>query len=117
MTEQPRDNVIPFDPPAWLNDAPEWAEMPDWAEPAEPTPEPAIENRWPEPVDLWAKYEEPKLPANLLPDVIERYARRQAAVMGADPAGMAMAALVNRCIQNVARLPYAAKAQAIGKAA
>ena len=93
MTEQPRDNVIPFDPPAWLNDAPEWAEMPDWAEPAEPAPEPAIENRWPAPVDLWAKFEEPKLPANLLPDVIERYARRQAAVMGADPAGMAMAAL------------------------
>ena len=31
-----RDNVIPFDPPAWLNDAPDWAEMPDWAEPAEP---------------------------------------------------------------------------------
>lgn len=46
-----------------------------------------------EPVDLWARYSEPPLPMGLLPDVIERFAVRQGAIMGADPAGLAMAAL------------------------
>lgn len=47
----------------------------------------------PEPVDLWQRYAEPDLPTGLLPDVIERFAFRHGAVMGADPAGLAMAAL------------------------
>lgn len=46
-----------------------------------------------EPVDLWAHYSAPALPEGLLPDVIERFARKHSAVMGADPAGLAMAAL------------------------
>ena len=48
---------------------------------------------WPTPVDLWAKFDAPELPANILPPVIERYARGQAMLTGADPAGLAMAAL------------------------
>ncbi len=88
------DNVVQINPPSWMDDAPEWTEMPEWAEPGEPiAAEPIIEERWPEPVDLWSRYQEPKLPANLLPDSIDRFARRQAAIMGADAAGMAMAAL------------------------
>jgi hypothetical protein len=49
--------------------------------------------QWSAPVDLWAKFDPPELPANLLPPVIEHYARGQAALTGADPAGLAMAAL------------------------
>jgi Protein of unknown function (DUF3987) len=48
---------------------------------------------WSAPVDLWAKFDPPELPANLLPPMIEHYARGQAALTGADPAGLAMAAL------------------------
>jgi hypothetical protein len=48
---------------------------------------------WPEPVDLWVHYSAPELPTGLLPDVIERFARKHGEVMGADPAGLAMAAL------------------------
>jgi hypothetical protein len=48
---------------------------------------------FPEPVDLWMRYEEPNLPKGLLPDVIERFSFRQSEIMGADPAGLAMAAL------------------------
>ena len=44
-----------------------------------------------------------RLPVSAMP--------REVTCVGISPA------LVNRCIQNVARLPYAAKAQAIGKAA
>lgn len=47
----------------------------------------------PEPVDLWQHYSAPSLPEGLLPDVIERFARKHCEVMGADPAGLAMAAL------------------------
>lgn len=47
----------------------------------------------PEPVDLWARYQEPPLPRGLLPDIIERFAFTQGEIMGADPAGLAMAAL------------------------
>ena len=50
-------------------------------------------DEWPEPVDLWAHYSAPSLPEGLLPDVIERFARKHCEVMGADPAGLAMAAL------------------------
>jgi hypothetical protein len=48
-----------------------------------------------EPVDLWDKFEAPELPSGVLPEVIERFAREEAATMGADPAGLAIAALVS----------------------
>lgn len=47
----------------------------------------------PEPVDLWARYQEPPLPKGLLPEVIERFATIQGEIMGADAAGLAMSAL------------------------
>ena len=94
-------NVIPFrmsEPPEWMNEIPPHDEEPEW-----PSPDAALEvdlpetvdyeDRWPEPVDLWSRYEEPELPSGLLPGTLEAFARRQAAVMGADAAGMAMAAL------------------------
>ena len=46
-----------------------------------------------EPVDLWNHFEPPALPHNLLPKVIEDYATVQGETMGADPVGLAMAAL------------------------
>ena len=48
---------------------------------------------WPEPVDLWASPEAPRLPEGLLPSVIRDFARAKAESMGCDPAGIAMAAL------------------------
>ena len=48
---------------------------------------------WPQPVNLWARFQEPPLPTGLLPELIEQFAVRQGAIMGADPAGLAMAAL------------------------
>jgi hypothetical protein len=45
------------------------------------------------PVDLWGKFTPPELPRGLLPPVIEQFAFAQGDVMGADPAGLAMAAL------------------------
>lgn len=95
-------NVVYLEPPAWMNEAPLPDEAPDWYDDsAEPDydfydlapVEPAMEDRWPEPVDLWARYEEPDLPQGALPLSIELFARRQASIMGADPAGLAMAAL------------------------
>jgi hypothetical protein len=47
----------------------------------------------PQPVDLWQRHEAPDLPPGLLPPVIERFAFDHAGIMGADPAGIAMAAL------------------------
>lgn len=46
-----------------------------------------------EPVDLWQRYSTPPLPKNLLPEVIENFARQHGEVMGVDPSGLAMAAL------------------------
>ena len=46
-----------------------------------------------EPIDLWASFPPPELPAGLLPDVIERFARAEARTMGCDVAGLAMGAL------------------------
>ena len=45
------------------------------------------------PVDLWNKFETPQLPTGLLPAAIEKYAFEKGKLMGADPAGLAMAAL------------------------
>jgi hypothetical protein len=46
-----------------------------------------------DPVDLWAKFDPPSLPRGMLPDLIERYAVSQGYAMGADIAGIAVAAL------------------------
>lgn len=46
-----------------------------------------------EPVDLFATSEPPPLPTGMLPSTIEDFARIQGDLMGADPAGLAMAAL------------------------
>jgi len=47
-----------------------------------------------DPVDLWGHFPAPDLPEGLLPTVIEEWARTNAAQMGADPAGLAVAGLV-----------------------
>ena len=47
----------------------------------------------PEPIDLWAQFDPPELPHDLLPAIIEEFARERADIMGADPAGLALAAL------------------------
>jgi hypothetical protein len=46
------------------------------------------------PVDLWSTFNPPRLPHELLPSVIEDFAFEQGATMGADPAGLAVGALV-----------------------
>src|SRR5690606_29591795 len=46
-----------------------------------------------DPVDLWSKLSPPSLPTGLLPRQIEAFAFGEAEQMGADPAGLAMAAL------------------------
>jgi Protein of unknown function (DUF3987)/Bifunctional DNA primase/polymerase, N-terminal len=46
-----------------------------------------------DPVDLWAKFDPPSLPRGMLPELIERYAASQGYAMGADTAGIAVAAL------------------------
>jgi Protein of unknown function (DUF3987)/RepB DNA-primase from phage plasmid len=61
----------------------------DWLR--EQLPEPPQENV--EPIDLWANFESPSLPRKLLPKVIEDYAFTQGETMGADPVGIAVAAL------------------------
>jgi hypothetical protein len=47
----------------------------------------------PEPIDLWAQFDPPDLPRDLLPAIIEDFARERADIMGADPSGLALAAL------------------------
>ena len=47
-----------------------------------------------DPVDLWGSFDPPELPQGLLPPVIEQFARANGDQMGADPAGLAIAALV-----------------------
>ena len=47
-----------------------------------------------EPVDLWAKFDPPLLPCGLLPPLLEAFAFDRSAVMGCDPAGLAVGALV-----------------------
>jgi hypothetical protein len=46
-----------------------------------------------DPVDLWGHFDPPPLPEGLLPAAIEEFAREEADTMGADPAGLVMAAL------------------------
>jgi hypothetical protein len=45
------------------------------------------------PVNLWSTFDPPRLPHGLLPSVIEDFAFEQGTTMGADPAGLAVAAL------------------------
>lgn len=47
-----------------------------------------------DPVDLWGVFPAPDLPLGLLPAEIEEFALVQGEMMGADPAGLAIAALV-----------------------
>lgn len=47
-----------------------------------------------DPINLWGRFEPPPLPRGMLPKVIEDYAFTQATMMGADPGGVALAALV-----------------------
>ncbi|MET4258481.1 hypothetical protein ABIC09_003426 [Bradyrhizobium sp. S3.12.5] len=54
-------------------------------------PAPANDNAGP--VDLWQHRAHPPLPANLLPPVIEEFARAQGELMGVDAGGLAAAAL------------------------
>jgi hypothetical protein len=49
------------------------------------------------PIDLWGKFPPPALPRGLLPKVIEDFAFIEAAQMGADPGGLAAAALCVCC--------------------
>ncbi|MCO5092713.1 bifunctional DNA primase/polymerase [Bosea sp. (in: a-proteobacteria)] len=46
-----------------------------------------------DPVDIWGKFNPPALPAGLLPAAIEEFAHVQGEMMGADPGGLACAAL------------------------
>jgi hypothetical protein len=46
------------------------------------------------PIDLWGHLNPPELPHGLLPEVIERFALVQGGLMGVDPGGLAVAALV-----------------------
>jgi hypothetical protein len=55
--------------------------------------DPHANDNSPKPVDLWERAATPPLPADLLPEVIADFASIQADLMGADPAGLAMAAL------------------------
>ena len=47
-----------------------------------------------DPVDLWNKFDPPDLPRGLLPTTLENFAILNGNQMGADPAGLAMAAIV-----------------------
>jgi hypothetical protein len=49
------------------------------------------------PVDIWGKFAPPQLPRGLLPKVIEEFAFARGEQMGADPAGLATAALCVAC--------------------
>jgi hypothetical protein len=46
-----------------------------------------------EPIDLWGRFDPPRLPRGLLPVVVERFAIEEAELMGADPNGLALGAL------------------------
>ena len=62
-------------------------------EDGEPEIEPLADKEKIEPVDLWGNFEAPPLPRGLLPKLIDDYAFTLSDTKGADPAGIAMAAL------------------------
>ena len=77
--------------------APGWRDKLQLFQPAADAPSivPAqVADAPPRPVDLWGVFTPPVLPTGLLPKVIEDFARVQATIMGADPAGLAVGALV-----------------------
>jgi hypothetical protein len=47
-----------------------------------------------EPMNLWGRFDPPTLPSGSLPDLIERFAIEEGELMGADPSGLAVGALV-----------------------
>jgi len=60
----------------------------------EPTGETTTSEASVTPIDLWGHLNPPELPRGLLPAVIERFALVQGGLMGVDPGGLAVAALV-----------------------
>jgi hypothetical protein len=80
--DKPEDKPEDTPPPA--DDASASAKPTDKTIPAEPATVP---------IDLWNRLDPPPLPHGLLPSVIEDFAFEQGATMGADPAGLATAAL------------------------
>jgi hypothetical protein len=85
--------VNPDEPKVSSKVAPKPEPVPPKTQPAEaPAPAPMASSGM-MPVDLWASFPPPDLPAGLLPKVIENYARAEAKTMGADVAGIAMGAL------------------------
>jgi hypothetical protein len=46
-----------------------------------------------EPVDLWGRFDPPRLPRGLLPEIIEEFALDRAVTLGADESGLAVTAL------------------------
>lgn len=91
------------EPPADDTGDPGWQEMPGWANqgPSRADQDSAVVDSAAAPgepfecppLDLWARYEAPPLPSGVLPMLIERFALTHGATMGADAAGLAMAAL------------------------
>lgn len=58
------------------------------------TPPKEVHEKQIDPVDLWDKFDPPELPRGLLPKIIEEFAVLNGKQMGADPAGLAMGAVV-----------------------
>lgn len=59
--------------------------------PATPSPEAANDDS--DPVDVWSRNAPPDLPRDLLPPLIERFARIRSQLFGGDPGALAMSAL------------------------
>src|SRR5690606_20002737 len=78
-----------LDDSAWLKRQPVWEGSPQVSMPADP-----VAGMGDDPVDLWGRFLPPELPSGLLPPLIEDFARTRGRLMGADPAGLAVAALV-----------------------
>lgn len=81
----------------FAHEKPEQAKTPkeDWEEDAEEPDQ--TPGRDVAPVDIWGVFPAPKLPKGLLPKVIEDFAFIQGEQMGADPGGLAAAALCVCC--------------------
>ena len=58
------------------------------------TPPKEVHEKQIDPVDLWNKFAPPELPRGVLPKIIEEFAVLNGKQMGADPAGLAMGAVV-----------------------
>lgn len=56
---------------------------------------PSMHDAGGDPVDLWGRFDPPDMPLGLLPAIIEEFALVMGERMGADPAGLAVAALVS----------------------